>query len=76
MLIYKRGVFIMISLFINDHKVIFDYLNKAFTFKINNIPNDINDINSYIAKEIIAIQSDNNFNKYYTSFMYKAENNI
>ena len=57
----------MINLFINDHEVIFDYLNKAFTFKINN---------SYIAKEIIAIQSDNNFNKYYTSFMYKAENNI
>ena len=54
----------MISLFINDHEVIFDYLNKAFTFKINNIPNDIKDINSYIAKEIIAIQSDNNFNKY------------
>ena len=66
----------MISLFINDHEVIFDYLNKAFTFKINNIPNDINDINSYIAKEIIAIQSDNNFYKYYTSFMYKAENNM
>ena len=54
----------MINLFINDHEVIFDYLNNAFTFKINNIPNDINDINSYIAKEIIAIQSDNNFNKY------------
>jgi len=64
LLIYKGGVFIMINLFINDHEVIFDYLNKAFTFKINNIPNDINDINSYIAKEIIAIQSDNNFNKY------------
>lgn len=55
----------MISLFINDHEVIFDYLNKTFTFKINNIPNDIKDINSYIAKEFIAIQSDNNFNKYY-----------
>ena len=66
----------MISLFINDHEVTFDYLNKAFTFKINNIPNDINDINSYIAKEIIAIQSDNNFNKYYTSFMYNAKNNM
>ena len=55
----------MINLFINDHEVIFDYLNKAFTFKINNIPNDIKDINSYIAKEFIVIQSDNNFNKYY-----------
>ena len=65
LLIYNGGVFIMISLFINDHEVIFDYLNKAFTFKINNIPNDIKDINSYIAKEFIVIQSDNNFNKYY-----------